>query len=278
VTNGVSAGGRLEELMRREARVVAALEHPGIVPIHDSGTLADGRLFTVMKLVRGVTLAEHVGTVPARADRLLLFERICEPVAFAHARGVVHRDLKPSNVMVGSFGEVMVMDWGVALHDEGRQGRQGEDGRGDERDEREEGLVLGTRGYMAPEQAAGLASVDARADVHALGGMLFVLLTGQEPPEDAAATAGAIARRTDVEKRLRAICAKAMHPDAGQRYADAAELGADVARLRAGQPITAYPETLLDRAVRLASVYRTAILLVLTYLVVRSVIALVFGR
>lgn len=138
---------------RGEARLIAGLEHPGIIPIHDAGTLADGRAFYVMKVVRGKTLRETRPRTIAEAVRLCV--RICEPVAFAHARGVAHRDLKPSNVMVGEFGEVLVMDWGVG--------------------------VAGTPGYMAPEQQAGPS-----ADVYALGTML---------KETIAATGEAIPRR-----------------------------------------------------------------------------------
>ena len=108
------ASASLERRLRNEARVLARLEHPGIVPIHDAGRLADGRLFYVMKRVRGRTLGEHLRDNPDLNERLRLFERICEPVAFAHAQGFIHRDLTPGNVMVGAFGEVMVMDWGVA--------------------------------------------------------------------------------------------------------------------------------------------------------------------
>src|SRR5512132_3902984 len=96
---------------RGEAQLIAGLEHPGIIPIHDAGTLADGRAFYVMKIVRGTTLRESPPRTIAEAIRLCV--RICEPVVFAHARGVAHRDLKPSNVMIGEFGEVLVMDWGV---------------------------------------------------------------------------------------------------------------------------------------------------------------------
>jgi serine/threonine protein kinase len=127
-----------------EAQLTATLEHPGIVPVHDAGTLPDGRAFYVMKLVRGATLgdAHH----PSGQEALRLFVRICEPVAFAHARGVVHCDLKPSNVMLGEFGEVLVMDWGIA-------NRSG-----------------GTKGYMAPEQERG--EISPAADVFALGTIL----------------------------------------------------------------------------------------------------------
>ena len=104
--------GDLDRLLL-EARVLAQLEHPGIVPVHDAGVLPDGRAFYVMKHVRGYGLDEYARTAPL-PERLRAFERICEAVAFAHAHGVIHRDLKPENVMVGPFGEVLVMDWGVA--------------------------------------------------------------------------------------------------------------------------------------------------------------------
>jgi len=135
---------------RGEARIIAALEHPGIVPVHDAGTLADGRFFYTMKLVRGVRLDAWASAGHARTERLRVFARICEPVAFAHANGFVHRDLKPENVMVGEFGAVLVMDWGVAA-------------------------VAGTPGYMAPEPTR-----DARSDVYALGAILSFLLDGTE--------------------------------------------------------------------------------------------------
>src|SRR6202795_2701791 len=106
--------GDLANRLMREARVLARLEHPGIVPVHDVGTLADGRVFYAMKFVEGQRLDKMIETVEAVPDRLRLFLRICDALAFAHARGVLHRDLKPANVMVGPFGEVLVMDWGLA--------------------------------------------------------------------------------------------------------------------------------------------------------------------
>ena len=114
IPNGFGTAGVAARL-QTEAAALARLEHPGIVPIHDAGRLADGRLFYVMKLVRGKTLEAHLADRPELSERLGIFERICEPVAFAHALGFVHRDLKPENVMLGAFGEVLVMDWGAAL-------------------------------------------------------------------------------------------------------------------------------------------------------------------
>ncbi|MEP7380831.1 MAG: serine/threonine-protein kinase, partial [Gemmatimonadota bacterium] len=101
------------ERLTREARVLAQLEHPGIVPVHDVGVLADGRPFYVMRLVRGSTLAQHAPGL-GRGELLRLFVQVCDAVAFANARGVIHRDLTPGNVMIGEFGEVLLVDWGVA--------------------------------------------------------------------------------------------------------------------------------------------------------------------
>ncbi len=113
VVSTAAARPEIVERMRAEARVIARLEHPGIVPVHDAGTLPDGRVYYAMKRVDGKRLDQLAGGM-ALPERLRAFQRICEAVAFAHAHGVVHRDLKPENVMIGPFGEVLVMDWGVA--------------------------------------------------------------------------------------------------------------------------------------------------------------------
>jgi eukaryotic-like serine/threonine-protein kinase len=191
------------ELVRRfveEAQIGGQLQHPGIVPIYELGVLADRLPFFAMKLVKGRTLSELMSErdSPA-ADRprlLSIFEAVCQTVAYAHARGVIHRDLKPSNVMVGSFGEVQVMDWGLAkvLPHGGAADDRPEPTpepdvpvsvihtarSGSETDLSQAGSVLGTPGYMSPEQARGeLDQVDERADVFGLGAILCEILTGE---------------------------------------------------------------------------------------------------
>src|SRR5215813_2064128 len=114
VLNGPEAGEDIARRMVREAQIIARLEHPGIVPVHDVGALPDGRVFYAMKYVRGRRLDEYAAETESIRDRLRKFQAACDAVAFAHAHGVIHRDLKPQNIMIGSFGEVLVLDWGVA--------------------------------------------------------------------------------------------------------------------------------------------------------------------
>ena len=170
-----------------EARITGQLQHPGIPPIHEVGSLPDGRPYLVMKLIKGRTLSDLLQereTPGGELDRFLpIFEQICLAVAFAHARGVVHRDLKPQNIMVGAFGEVQVMDWGLAK-------RLADPEAGAERDvgasagvaETRFGTVLGTLAYMPPEQARGETDrIDARSDVFGRGAILCAILTGTPP-------------------------------------------------------------------------------------------------
>ena len=276
IPNGFGTAGVAARL-QTEAAALARLEHPGIVPIHDAGTLADGRLFYVMKLVRGKTLEAHLADRPELSERLGIFERICEPVAFAHAMGFVHRDLKPENVMLGAFGEVLVMDWGAALVTSASQNVDaGHPASSGER-QTEDGGAVGTRGFMAPEQMdpAG-ATIDARADVYGLGAVLYLLLTGDPPAE--IEPAASLAPRRDLPAALRAICIRAMSPKPPDRYQDVLSLVGDVRRYRAGLAVDAHPETALERTVRFVRTYRTAIVLILAYLVMRVIVAVTAGK
>ncbi|MGH7719745.1 MAG: serine/threonine-protein kinase [Gemmatimonadaceae bacterium] len=274
--------------MLREARTLARLEHPGIVPVHDVGTLPDGRVYYAMKLVRGGRLDEHARATASLGELLRIFGRICEAVAFAHAHGVIHRDLKPENIMVGPYGEVLVMDWGIAkLRDSHRESAERSDPARASTDLpiTGHGTVLGTPGYMAPEQARGAVDeVDTPADIFALGAILRFLLTStvQEPRTEgraASGTAGAPAVTAggaprQVPRPLAAICARAMSPEPGERYGAVDELSDDVLRFVEGLPVRAYREGLVERAVRVYRRYRMPILLVLAYLVMRALLLL----
>lgn len=293
------ADDHLTDRLAREARVLARLEHPGIIAVHDVGVLADGRPFYVMRLVRGTNLAQHaVGR--GRGELLRVFLQVCDAVAFAHARGVIHRDLTPRNVMIGEFGEVLVVDWGVARvlgadpgelgADAGELGSDGvtavtahqiaPDGSSDVRpDERHahhehrehrervehdartrDGVIVGTPGYMPPEQAAGgTRDVDQRGDVFGLGAILRDLL----------AVSGG-----DIPRPLAAIAARATAPLPADRYPTAVALVADVRRWLDAEPVEAYRENAWERATRFYGRNRALILLLLTYAIVRVTILL----
>jgi serine/threonine protein kinase len=246
--------------IEREARILARLDHPGVVPVHDVGRLTDGRIYYVMKLVRGQRLDEYARTA-SLSEALRAFLRVCETIAFAHAHGVVHRDLKPSNIMVGAFGEVLVLDWGIARVS----------GGGEEAPDPEPaphspatpgdtvpGTVLGTPGFMAPEQALGAVHlVDERTDVYALGAILREVVTGR---------AGDDARPP---RPLIAIWERAMAAESGARYNTVPTLSAEITRFLDGLPVEAHRESLPERIGRVYTKYQTPILLVLAYLVMR---------
>ena len=235
--------GRLAGRLADEAKILARLEHPGIVPVHDVGRLPDGRVFYAMRFVEGRPLHRELTGVRELPARLRLFVRVCESVAFAHDRGVLHRDLKPENVMVGPFGEVLVMDWGVAHVVGASAGAE----------------IVGTPGFMSPEQAAG-SDVDTRSDVWSLGALLRFLLPDEAP------------------KALRSIVGKATAADPAGRYAGVLEIVADVNRYLDGLRVEAHDEGWSDRARRLYARHRVAFWLVATYLIVRGAMLVVLGR
>jgi len=234
----------LRERMIREAQIIARLEHPGIVPVHDAGTLPDGRIFYAMKYVRGSRLDEYAAHGASLRDRLRKFQAVCDAVAFAHAHGVIHRDLKPQNIMIGSFGEVLVMDWGVAkIRVDSHQSAVFNTS---------DGTVIGTRNYMSPEQARGEIEIDERADIYSLGAVLKFLLIDQK-----------------ARKPAKAIYFKAMAETPADRYASASELSADIGRLLDAEPVSAYRENALEKAGRWIGKNRFLVLLVLAYLLMR---------
>jgi len=279
--------GDLANRIIREARVLARLEHPGIVPVHDVGTLADGRVFYTMKFVEGQRLDKFIETVESVQDRLRLFLRICEAVAFAHARGVLHRDLKPANIMVGPFGEVLVMDWGLAkiLRGESQPADHAADPEATILEKPNQpglesgstkssvitghGTVMGTPGYMSPEQARGEVEVlDARSDIFSLGALLRFILMQRT-------SAGFVPR---LDRSLEAICAKATEDRRESRYSAVQELGRDVSRYLDGLAVGAHRESFFDKLARFYRRYRFFILLILAYLVMRVILLLVLKR
>ena len=238
----------------REIKLTARLEHPGIVPVHDAGVRADdGRPFYTMKLVGGASLRDLVARTVRFDERLVLVRHglaIADAVAYAHSRGVIHRDLKPSNVMVGEFGETIVIDWGLAKEldapelaaDAVRSPRPCDDVT-------IAGAVVGTPAFMAPEQARG-EPVDERADVYAIGAILYHVLTGCLPYQaDSGAEALELllagpavplrAREPRVPVDLAAIVDKAMAREPADRYPTAQQLASDLRRYDAGRRVDA---------------------------------------
>jgi serine/threonine protein kinase len=266
----VDSSGEFGARLLREAKIIAQLEHPGIVPVHDVGTLPDGRVFYTMKLVQGRRLDQRRDELGGVPERLRIFQKICEAVSFAHAHHVLHRDLKPQNIMVGRFGEVLVMEWGLAklLNAEipaesspSRKIRLQQQPPFDA--DTAHGVVLGTPGYMAPEQARGdVESVGPRADVYSLGAVLGFLLddSGRVP------------------KALSAIGSKATREGAQERYGSVEELANDIAHYLDGLPVSAYPEGPVARLWRWVVKNSAWILLIVAYLAMRALFILWRGR
>ena len=233
-----STGPLLENLFVREARVLALLEHPGVVPVYELGRRPDGTPYYSMRRIRGRSLAAELEACANLDERLALlshFIDVVQTIGYAHSKGVMHRDLKPENVMVSRFGETQVIDWGLAVV--GNEPIEG-------------GVIAGTPSYMSPEQAAG-AFVDARSDVWALGVMLHELLAGKLPFDGSGPTQILDAVRTSpiptVKERepqappaLIAVVDKALQRDPGKRYQDAGAMADALAaaqRARAPRPV-----------------------------------------
>ncbi|HSD28877.1 MAG TPA: serine/threonine-protein kinase, partial [Vicinamibacteria bacterium] len=278
----------------REALVTARLQHPAIVPVYEAGRWPDGRPFYAMKLVEGRSLEALLRDAASLASRLALLPHliaVAEAVAYAHDRRVVHRDLKPANVLVGPFGETVVVDWGLAReiekggvvpHEDGGEARLGAGAEG----QTVTGTVLGTPHYMPPEQARGLP-VDERADVYALGAMLYFLLTGAPPHAGrsaaealAAAAAGDVEpverREAEAPPDLVAVVRKSMAPSPAERYPSARELAADLRRFQTGQLVSAHRYSTRELLRRFVTRHRAA-LAVASVLTAALVVAVTVG-
>ena len=265
----------------KEAQITGQLEHPNIVPVYELARGEDGTPFYTMRFLRGQSLSErikksskaHLGDQLELREMLAIFVSVCNAMGYAHARGVIHRDLKPQNIMLGDYGEVMVVDWGLAKIIGTKD---------DESDHRrisvvdvnnltatQDGNLLGSPAYMSPEQADGQISLlDARTDIYGLGAILFSILIGHAPHKGTQTgnvakdtinmmrriSEGPTPRIRDVNptlpKPLDAICAKAMAKKRSERYHSATELAQDISRWLADEPVSVYLPQWRERATR----------------------------
>ncbi len=277
--DGVSVGSATRFL--REARITGQLEHPGIVPVHELGQRADGTIYYTMKRIRGRSLAsalKEATTLPERLALMRTFRDVCEAMAYAHSRGVVHRDLKPDNIMVGEFGDTLVVDWGLAkvkgerdpaapTKRKERTSLLSSAGSGGET---LDGAAMGTPSYMSPEQARGdVLAIDERTDVWGLGAILFEILTGR-PPYVGKSALEVLARVTEEPPpRVRDVCPEAppelaaiadrsLMRDPSSRYPGAAEIAREINAYQDGRIVSAYEYSGLDLLKRFVARNRAA--------------------
>ena len=257
----------------REVLVTARLQHPGIVPIYEAGRWPTGEPFYAMKKVEGKSLEKVIADTKGLSDRLAVLPHVIDVVdalGYAHSQQVIHRDLKPENVLVGAFGETVVIDWGLAKDISGdggasQSGASIPSGAGIT----VAGTVIGTPAYMAPEQARG-KKVDERADVYALGAILYFVLAGRPPYEgnDSMKVVAKVisgpperldSREPGVPPELVAIVEKAMAREPEDRYATAGDLASELQRFQTGQLVAAHRYTRAELVRRWVKRYRAAL-------------------
>jgi serine/threonine-protein kinase len=285
-----------------EAEISSRLEHPGIVPVYGLGETEDGRLFYAMRFIQGETFEDAISCFHRQASNgrtgsrdgqmqfhelLGRFASVCQTIAYAHNRGIVHRDIKPENVLLGRYGETVLIDWGLAIS-VGREGVFKESGEktltpsSGSHSSDESGRGGGTPAYMSPEQAEGRTDVGPASDIYSLGVVLYKIATGVVPfrGQSAKQIRSRILRsdfkrptqvNPGVSRALEAICLKAMAPDPKQRYSTAIELAEDVDRYMADVPVAVYKEPALRKLARWGRRHRTTAHSVLAALVLISV-------
>lgn len=285
IKSGFASDSESRARFVQEAEITGSLEHPGIVPVYGLGTYPDGRPYYVMRFIRGDSLKDaikrfHAEDFAAAGDRALALRQllgrfidVCNAVEYAHSRGVLHRDLKPGNIMLGRYGETLVVDWGLAkaVDREERHRSSGEatlkpSGSGSSLTL--DGQAVGTPAYMSPEQATGkLEDLRESTDIYSLGGTLYCLLTGQAPFRAdnlqvllEMVRTGRFAQprelRPEIPRPLEAICLKAMAIEPTERYASASELARDIERWMADEPVSSYSERFAERVGRVTRRHR----------------------
>ncbi len=255
----ISETAKLVVRFLTEARITGRLEHPSIVPVYEIGKHQDGSIYYTMKLVKGRTLTDKLKgekDYEGRIKYLMNFIDLCNAIGYAHSRGVIHRDIKPQNIMIGEFGETVVLDWGLAKI-------KGKTGEKDSRFSKEvemfkdiinnktlDGGILGTPVYMPPEQAEGLINeIDEKSDIYSLGTVLFEILTGHPPfsGETVYEVLGNVIngdfpeiKDKFIPPELISICRKAMNKEKKERYDSALDLADDISKFISGSLVSAY--------------------------------------
>jgi serine/threonine protein kinase len=288
---------------RREAEITSRLDHPGIVPVYGIGEDDDGRIFYVMRYVQGQTLDEAIAqlqeaekedssTADLRLRNVLSrFVTICKTIAYAHTRGIIHRDIKPANIMLGRYGETLMVDWGLAT----AVGREERFRDGDERTlmpsdgshQQDSDTGAGTPAYMSPE-AFSQAALTPATDIYSLGATLYKLLTGKPPFEGASlpqmrerVLRGAFEppshAKPRISRALESICSKAMATETTDRYATALDFAADIENYLADLPVDAYAEPLPRKAARWARRHRNAAQAILAGVSALAVVTVCFA-
>jgi hypothetical protein len=294
IKEALSAEPAYLERFEREAVITARLQHPSIVPVYEAGRWPEGDPFYAMKLVAGRPLGEVIDDTRTVAERIALLPHVigvCEALAYAHDRGIVHRDLKPGNVLVGDYGETVVIDWGLAKDLARPEVAGGADGAASSGglDLTRVGSAMGTPAYMSPEQARG-ELVDARSDVYALGAILYHALCGAMPYQGASSASEILERllagpppplaerAAEVPRELVAIVARAMARDAEARYPSARELAADLRRFQAGQLVSVHDYSTIEIVGRWVRRHAAAVATAVVLLGVLIVVAVISVR
>lgn len=266
---------QFELRFRYEAEVTARLEHPNIMPVYDIGQDESGKPFYTMKLLKGKTLQEFLSQKPGRKDLIEHLIKVCDAIAYAHKNNIIHRDLKPENIIIGDYGEVLVLDWGIAkVLDTKEMFEENEELLKLSSDLTQCGAIMGTPAYMSPEQAGDAESADKKSDIYSLGAMFFKMLTGKEPFIGETSQqvlenvkAGKLQMpEENIPASALAICKKAMSLNPEERYQSVEEMCSELKKLQGGFIVNAENASLLKVFISVLKRHKTVSLLCLLFL------------